>query len=402
MGMIRCTKCGNVHAITKSGVVRGKQRYHCKDCGIYFTQTSGQTSPKPKPGQHPSHIATILDIARALNISKSTVSRALQGHKDIKEATRTAVVEMARKLDYQPNLLAKSLVKSKSNTIGIIVPEFVNYFFPTFIMGAQEVASQEGYNVIICQSQESVRTEIANTQVLLASRVEGVIISMTRETSAFDHFRSFGRHNIPIVFFNRICEKISASRVIVNDYEGAYNAVEHLIQNGYKKIAHISGPSNLRLSQNRINGYLDALKAHGLSSRKQWIIHHDLTKDNAWASAQKLLTLRNPPDAIFCVNDPAAIQTLLYAKSKGIDVPNQLGIVGFSDDPISSIIEPQLTTVKQPVSEMGRIAMRILLDQIAKGPGKAKPIHTKLPTNLIIRQSSVPSSPPPNPGRSNP
>jgi len=387
--MIRCSKCGQVHAITKSGVVRGKQRYCCKDCGIYFTVPSVSTTAAVPPPKRPGHIATILDIAKALDISKSTVSRALQGHKDIKEETRKAVVKMARQLDYQPNLLAKSLVSSKSNTIGIIVPEFVNSFFPTVIIGAQQVASEAGFNVIICQSQESVKTEIANTQVLLASRVQGVIISMTRETSEFDHFRAFGRHGIPVVFFNRICEKINASRVIVNDYEGAYNAVEHLILNGYRKIAHISGPSNLRLSQNRLKGYLDALKAHRLPAREKWVIHHDLTKDNAWASAKKLLTMKSPPDAIFCVNDPAAIQTLLYAKSKGIRVPDDLGIVGFSDDPISSIIEPQLTTVKQPVSEMGKIAMSILLEQIEKGPGQYTPVHTKLTTSLIVRQSSI-------------
>ena len=391
--MIRCSKCGQVHAITKSGVVRGKQRYYCKDCRVYFTippVTDIRSDDYDKAvGSRPGHIATILDIARALNISKSTVSRALQGHTDIKEETRKAVVDMARQLDYQPNLLAKSLVKSKSNTIGIIVPEFVNSFFPTVIIGAQQIASEAGYNVLICQSQESVKTEIANTQVLLASRVDGVIISMTRETSNFDHFRVFERNGIPIVFFNRICEKINASRVMVNDYEGAYNAVEHLILNGYRRIGHISGPSNLRLSQNRLKGYLDALKAHGLPAHKKWVIHYDLTQENARSSAKKLLTQPSPPDAIFCVNDPAAIQTLLYAKRHGIKVPDELGIVGFSDDPISSIIEPQLTTVKQPVSEMGQIAMRILLEHIKKGMDRYSPGDTILPTSLIVRQSSV-------------
>ncbi|MHA4810750.1 LacI family DNA-binding transcriptional regulator [Flavitalea flava] len=383
--MIRCTKCGQVHAITKSGLARGKQRYYCKDCQIYFTIPAAQQDMAPSP----THIATILDIARALNISKSTVSRALQGHTDIKEETRKAVVQMAKKLDYQPNLLAKSLVNSRSNTIGIIVPEFLTSFFPTVIIGAQQIAGEAGYNVIICQSQESVQTEMANTQVLLASRVDGVIISMTRETSDFDHFRTFGRHGIPIVFFNRICEKINTSRVTVNDYEGAYNAVEHLILNGYKRIAHISGPPKLRVSQNRLKGYLDALKTHKLPTHEKWILHHDLTAENAWDSAKKLLTQKTRPDAIFCINDPAAIQTLLYAKSRGIKVPDELGIVGFSDDPISSVIEPQLTTVKQPVSEMGRTAMRLLLEQIKNGNAPYTPVHTKLPTNLIVRQSSV-------------
>lgn len=385
MGMIRCTKCGQVHAITKSGIVRGKQRYYCKECKLYFSLRPEAVFEEARP----RHIATILDIAKALNISKSTVSRALQGHEDIKKQTREAVLKMARELDYQPNLVAKSLVKSKTNTIGIIVPEFMNSFFPTVIIGAQEIASESGYNVIICQSQESVKTEIANTQVLLASRVDGVIISMTRETRKFDHFRLFERHGIPIVFFNRVCEKIDASRVLVNDYEGAYQAVEHLILNGYRRIAHISGPSNLRLSQNRLKGYLDALKKYKLPVRDNLVIHYDLTLENARSSAEKLLSQRNPPDAIFCVNDPAAIQALLYAKQKGIRVPDDLGIVGFSDDPISSIIEPQLTTIKQPVRDMGRVAMRVLLEQIAKGAGHYTPVHTILTTSLIVRASSV-------------
>jgi DNA-binding LacI/PurR family transcriptional regulator len=385
--MIRCIKCGEVHAITRSGVVHGKQRYYCKDCRIYFSLPSEQESNTPA-GANTHHSATILDIARALNISKSTVSRALQGHKDIREETRAAVLEMASRLDYQPNLLAKSLVRSKTFTIGIIVPEFMNSFFPTVIIGAQEIASEAGYTVMICQSQESVDTEIANTRALLASRVDGVLISMTRETEDFDHFRTFGRHRIPVVFFNRVCTAIDTSRVYVNDYEGAFSAVEHLIENGYRRIAHIGGPPNLRLSQNRLNGYRDALSSHGLPVLEELIVPYDLQPVNARGSAAQLFDLPERPDAIFCLNDPAAIQVLLYARERGIRVPTELGLVGFSDDPISSIIDPQLTTVKQPVGEMGRIAMQMLLEQVEKGPGNYTTEERTLTTRLIVRGSS--------------
>lgn len=390
--MIRCIKCGQVHAITKSGVVHGRQRYYCKDCRAYFSLPSlpdGELPATVVGSTH--HSTTILDIARALNISKSTVSRALQGHKDIREETRAAVLDMASQLDYQPNLLAKSLVRSKTFTVGIIVPEFMNSFFPMVIMGAQEIASAAGYTVIICQSQESVRTEIANTRALLASRVDGVLISMTRETEDFDHFRVFGRHGIPVVFFNRVCESIEASRVYVNDYEGAFQAVEHLIERGYRRIAHIGGPPNLRLSQNRLNGYRDALKRHGLPVRPELIVPYDLQPENARVSAAKLFALKKTlrPDAIFCLNDPAAIQVLLYAKEQGIHVPGELGLVGFSDDPISAIIDPSLTTARQPVSDMGRIAMRILLEQVEKGIGNYTPADTTLPTHLVVRESST-------------
>lgn len=385
--MIRCTKCNKVHAISKSGIVRGKQRYYCKDCKINFT-LPGKEQESPDI-QHKKHMATIVDIAKALNISKSTVSRALHEHSDINKETRLAVLKMASKLDYQPNLLAKSLVKSKSNTIGIIVPEFLTYFFPTVIIGAQEVAAKEGYNVVICQSQESYETEISNANVLLSNRVDGVLISMTRETKKFEHFRSFERHGIPVVFFNRVCEEMGTSRVLVNDYEGAYKVTEHLIQNGYTKIAHIGGPPSLRLSRNRLNGYKDALTQYKLPVKNSYIVESDLSKKSAWLCAQKILSLRNRPDAIFCVNDPTAIQVMLYAKTRGISIPGELGVAGFSDDPIASVIEPPLTTVEQPVAEMGRVAMRLLLNEIHNQGIGIMPVNELLTTRLIVRQSSA-------------
>ncbi len=384
MAMVRCIKCNQVHTIARSGMVRGKQRYYCKDCKCYFTLPAIAAAPTQETGK--KHMATIMDIAKALNISKSTVSRALHEHSDINEQTRQAVLNMARQLDYQPNLLAQSLVKSRSNTIGIIVPELLTYFFPTVIMGAQEVASAAGYNVVICQSQESYETEMANAQVLLANRVEGVLISMTRETKKFEHFKTFERHGVPVVFFNRVCDEMNTSRVLVNDYEGAFKTVEHLICNGYKRIAHIGGPPQLRLSQNRLNGYRDALKKYGLPFKKNLVVHSDLSKNGAWICAAQLFKQRSKPDAIFCVNDPTAIQLMLFAKQHHIRIPAALGVAGFSDDPMASVIEPALTTVAQPVAEMGRVAMRILLNQLQ---GSSSPVHESLATQLIIRQSTL-------------
>jgi len=384
--MIRCVKCEQVHAISRAGMVRGKQRYYCKDCKVYFTLP---VKEEVLPASSKRHMATIVDIARVLNISKSTVSRALHEHSDINSQTRQAVLEVARQLDYQPNQLAQSLVKSKSNTIGIIVPEFLTYFFPTVIIGAQEVAAQAGYNVIICQSQESFKTEVENTKVLLASRVDGVLISMTRETRKFDHFKTFERHGIPVVFFNRVCEEMDTSKVLVNDYEGAFKAVEHLINNGYRHIAHISGPPALRVSHNRLNGYMDALKHYGLPFKKEMVVRSNLSQKGAWECAEKLLTQAQRPDAVFCINDPTAIQLMLYAKKNGIRIPAALGVVGFSNDPMAAVIEPALTTVEQPVADMGRAAMRILLETIRKGPGDTSPILQSMQTSLIVRSSSV-------------
>lgn len=386
--MIRCIHCGEVHAITRSGRVRGKQRYYCKDCKLYFIARDAAL-PQNKVSQARPHMTTIVDIAKALNISKSTVSRALHEHSDINEQTRNDVLQMARKLDYRPNLLAKSLVNSKSNTIGIIVPEFLTYFFPTIIMAAQEVATKAGYNVIICQSQESRKTEKANANVLLLNRVDGVLVSMTRETDNFEHFKTFEKHGIPIVFFNRVCEEINTSKVLVDDYKGSFMAVEHLIRSGYKNIAHIAGPLSLQLTHNRLNGYLAALKKYGLPLKKDQVIHCDLSKKEAISAAETLLAKkRNRPDAVFCVNDPVAIQLIMVAKQKKISVPEELGVVGFSDDPMAEIIEPALTTVQQPVSIIGREAMELLLDTIRLGE-KFAPVTHSLKPRLIVRASSV-------------
>lgn len=385
--MIRCTKCNQVDAISRSGIVRGKQRYYCKSCRAYFTLPD-VGEPAVTAGRR-KHMATIVDIAKALNISKSTVSRALHEHSDINPRTREAVLKTARELDYQPNPHAQSLVNSKTNTIGIIVPEFMTYFFPTVIIGAQEVAAAAGYNVIICQSQESYKTEIANAHVLLTGRVDGVLISMTRETKKFEHFRAFERYGIPVVFFNRVCEEMDTSKVLVNDYEGAFKAVEHLILSGYKNIAHIGGPPVLRITYNRLNGYMDALKKYKLPVKKELIVYSDLSVKAAVQCSAKLLSLNKRPDAVFCVNDPTAIQLMLYAKKMGISIPEQLGVVGFSNDPMAAVIEPSLTTVEQPVADMGRTAMRTLLQAVKAGVNDFTPVRMALQTNLIVRESSV-------------
>lgn len=380
-----------VHAISKSGKLRGKQRYYCKDCNIYFT-ISDPGKDDSNTLNNKKHIATIADIAKALNISKSTVSRALHEHSDINEQTRQAVLQTARDLDYQPNLLAKSLVQNKTNTIGIIVPEFLTYFFPTVIIGAQQIASAAGYNVIICQSQESYATELSNANVLIANRVDGVLISMTRETKNFDHYKRFERHGIPVVFFNRVCDEMNVPKVLVNDYQGAFKATEHLIKNGYRRIAHIGGPANLRLSHNRLNGYKDALKKYKLPILDELITGCDLSKRAAIKCAKHLLTLETPPDAVFCVNDPVAIQLMLVAKSIGINIPDKLGVVGFSNDPIAAIIEPALTTVEQPVAEMGKRAMQLLIDILQEKTNKSVTDYLSLNTKLILRKSSVKST----------
>ncbi|WP_207515638.1 LacI family DNA-binding transcriptional regulator [Longitalea luteola] len=334
------------------------------------------------------HQVTIVDIAHKLNLSKSTVSRVLTGHPSVSEKTRQAVLELAGKMDYQRNMLSISLLNKKSNTIGIIVPEFMSSYFPQVIIGAQEIAAQEGYNTIICHSNEHYETEVANTKLMLANQVDGVLVSLTKETRNFDHLKVFERKGVPIVFFNRVCEDMSVPKVVVDDYEGAFRAVEHLIKRKKKRIAHLAGPDSLSISVKRLRGYRDALKKYEIPIDEELIIPYDLTLAKVKIYVNHLLQLDNPPDAIFAINDPTAIEALRIIRKKGLRVPEDIAVVGFSNDYVSELIDPPLTTVSQPVKEIGSTAARLLIDQINRDISEWKSIIRVLKTELIVRKSS--------------
>ena len=334
------------------------------------------------------HQVTIIDIAEELNISKSTVSRALTGHPSVRKQTREAVMELAKQMDYQRNMLAINLSSSQSKTIGIIVPEFVTSFFPIVIMGAQEIAAQSGYSVLISQSNETYETEVANANVMLANRVDGVLISMTRETKNFDHFAIFKRKGIPMVFFNRVCHEIEVPKVVVDDYEGAFKATEHLILSGKQRIAHLAGPPSLYISRKRLEGYKDALRKHKRPIIDELIISYDLNLEKVKIYVKYLLDLPEPPDALFAVNDPTALEAIKVIKERGLVIPEQMAVVGFSNDYGSALVEPGLTTVSQPTREIGQVSAQLLLDQINTDSSVWKPITRVLKTELIIRGSS--------------
>ncbi|KAA2243309.1 LacI family transcriptional regulator [Chitinophaga agrisoli] len=334
------------------------------------------------------HQVTIVDIAKQLNLSKSTVSRALTGHPSVHAATRQAVLELAEQLDYQRNMLAISLITNKTNTIGIIVPEFSSSFFPNVIIGAQEIASKAGYNTVICQSNETYETEVANTKVMLANQVDGLLVSITKETKNFDHLKVFQRKGIPIVFFNRVCDDMDVPKVIVDDFDGAYRAVTHLIESGRKRIAHLSGPPALKISEKRLNGYKAALRKNNIELDEELVIPYDLSLEKVPIYVNHLLNLDNPPDAIFAINDPTAIEIIQVIKKRGLKVPKDIAVVGFSNDYASGLIDPALTTVSQPVKEMGKTAAQLLLDQMNRDVADWKSIIRVLKTELIVRNSS--------------
>ncbi len=334
-----------------------------------------------------SNQITIKDIARILGISPSTVSRALKDHPDINTDTKKAVNELASKLKYQPNAVALSLKNSRSNTIGIMIPEIVHYFFSSVISGIEDVASQKGYTVIICQSNEKFAREVSNAKALLSHRVDGILISISKETNSFDHFVNLQEGGIPLVFFDRIAPGISADLVITDDIDASYNATRHLIETGCKRIAHFAGPQGLVIGRDRLQGYLNALTEAGLPIDKRLIIEAD-TFEKARNTVGQMLDTGNVPDGIFAVNDMTAIGAMQTIQKRGYKIPDQISIVGFSDGYLSGITDPHLSSVDQHGYEMGTTAAEMLFHRILSDEEEYVPEIKVLRADLIVRGSS--------------
>lgn len=330
---------------------------------------------------------TIRDIAKKLNISVSTVSRALSDHPAIKDTTKEAVIKAAKELNYSPNVVAQNFRRNKTNILGIVVPDIVTHFFSATISGIQNEATARGYNIMICQSNENFETEVQNINTLVSSQIDGLLISLSKETTNFEHVKALHEKEMPIVFFDRIYDGIDVSKVTVDDYEGAYKATEHLIAMGYKNIAHISGPRELSISQNRLRGYIDALGDNFRAVRDDMIQHSSLSREDIRKKTHLLLDLPNPPDAILAIHDPVAVQVMMVLKEKKIRIPQEFGIVGFNNEPVSEVIEPSLTTIEQPAYQIGLLAARHLINQIDH-PETFNPQKEILKTKLIVRNSS--------------
>ncbi|PJJ08396.1 LacI family transcriptional regulator [Flavobacterium sp. 1] len=322
---------------------------------------------------------TIHDIARELNIDSSTVSRALSNNPRVTQKTKDKVNAKALELGYQRNLLASSLRNNKTNTIGVIVPRISRHFFSSAIAGIEETAYEAGYNVTISQSLEQLEREQKIAHTFLANRVDGVLISVSMETKDNDYLKFFKNSGTPLVFFDRHIEMPDNSNVLIDDFLGGFEATEHLILQGCKKIAHFSGPQELEIYKNRFYGYKAALKKHDIPLDQNLIISSKLMEADGIESAKKILSLNVSIDAIFSSNDTAAISALQYLKEQGIRIPKDIAIVGFSNEPISSVIEPSLTTIDQPGFEMGKIATNLLLKQI-----KDKQVHNS-PETIILK-----------------
>jgi DNA-binding LacI/PurR family transcriptional regulator len=331
--------------------------------------------------------ATIKDIAQHLRISAATVSRALRDHPNISVERKASVWKTAREMNYQPDTVAQSLKRGSTQTIGVIMPAIKYHFFSQALDGIEEVAFKSGYTVLVCKSNESHDREVVNAETLASNRVAGIIVSLAQDSRDADHFANLMQRNVPVVFFDRVPEKLKAPKVVGDDYEAAYALTEHLIKRGYRRIAHLAGPEALLISRRRIKGYRDALKKHGLAAPPAYLIHGGLEEEDGRREAAKLLALSPKPDAVFAVNDPVALGVYQACKQAGVRIPKDLAVAGFSDNPISAMLTPPLTTVAQPSYELGVAAAKMLLERIREGnPAKSKLEVCK--SRLVIREST--------------
>ncbi|AWO02110.1 LacI family transcriptional regulator [Chitinophaga alhagiae] len=333
------------------------------------------------------HYATIKDIANALNISFATVSRALRDAYDVKAETRELVLAKAAELNYRPNVNAKGLAQHRSYNLGVVLPGITNYYFSTVITGIQEVAYNSGYNLILYVTNDSAERERDMIRNLALSSLDGLLVCVSSDSDDGSGFQAMIDEGIPVVFFDRVAEQVNTSRVVQDDYNGAFEATEHLVQNGYRKIAHIAGPEGLAFTRARLKGYKDALKKHGLPLKQEWIIYSGFSQAHGEQDALNLWKCRSRPDAIFAVNDRKAVGAMLALKKLGVEVGKTVGVVGFTNDPVASIISPSLTTIAEPAFEIGKISCQLLLNHIKKK--RFDPKEVVLPGKLIVRESSL-------------
>ncbi len=330
--------------------------------------------------------ATIKDIAKHLNISISTVSRALRNASDVNADTKKAVMELSEQLNYQPNRLALSLRQKQTHTIGVIVPN-LDYVLASMVKGIDEVALEAGYTVMVCQSNESFGREIVNTKRLLDSLVDGFIISVSSETKSFDHFKKIQERNIPLVVFDRVTPDLIAPSVRIDNQEGGFQATEHLIEQGYKRIAILAGPKNLGISNQRLEGYLNALKKNKMKPDKDLIVYCDFNQDYAYFATQELLAMKKRPDAIFTISDRMALGAMLAIKEKGLKMPQDIGLVGFNNEPIVSLLTPGISSVELPAFDLGKAAAKLFIETIHHQEDMSN-VEQVLKTKLFVRESS--------------
>lgn len=331
---------------------------------------------------------TIYDIAEALNVSPATVSRGLKDHPGIRKDTKRKILDTAKKMGYQYNTFASNLRRKKTNTIGVIVPRLNSYFMSTVIAGMEKLVNENGYNLIISQSQESFKKEVAGVNTMYNSRIDGLMVSLAYDTKDTEHFEALLKKNIPIIFFDRILEHPGCTSIVIDNRQAGYDATKHLLDQGCTRIVHLSGSLNRNVYADRLAGYKQALQERGIPFEPELVISNYLSDMGGEDAAQQILKMKKKPDGVFAANDTSAVACMRELKQAGVRIPEDIAFVGFNNDPVSKVIEPNLTTVNYPGQEMGEVAAATLLNKLNKS-NTANLNTIVLRHELIIRQSSL-------------
>ena len=333
--------------------------------------------------------ATIADIAKALNVTPATVSRALNDHPGISQETKKSVRKMADKLQYKRNKIASSLRSGKSNMIGVIIPSAAINFFGEVVHGIETIANYHGYSVLLYQSSELPEFEKKGIEALISAGVDGILASLAKGTVDLAHYMEIKNRNIPLVFFDRVREGMGIPYVVIDDFRGSYMATAQLIKEGYTRIAHISGPQHLQIFRRRLEGYQAALKDHRLAAREEWVFTGDVSIEAGRMAVRHFLQIANPPDAVFAVEDYTALGALKELKEQHIRIPDDFGVIGFANEDFGEHITPALSTIDQQPVKMGREAFKLLLEMMnGKDVVRTERESITLEPIAIFRQSS--------------
>lgn len=331
---------------------------------------------------------TLKDIAQVVNISTAAVSKALRNDPRISKARIEEVKRVAKELNYQPNHLASALRKGKSNLVGVIIPKTNSHFFSSVLEKIEDVLHQAGYNIIITQSNESYEKECRNIETLLFTQVDGIIASMANETVDLSHYEQIKAKGIPLILFDRGENDLNVDYVGINDFESSHLIIDHLVSKGCSRIAHIGGYRHTRIFNNRIKGYIDAMGKHNLSIEDGLLIESSLTLEDGREKMAALLELDHKPDGVYIASDYAALGALQVIQEYGLNVPEDIKLVGFGNEPFTSLVTPSITSINQHSSKIGKAAAQTFLDLVKQKELKQSLNKIILQAELIERESS--------------
>lgn len=335
---------------------------------------------------------TIYDIAKKLKISPATVSRGLKDHPGISKKTKKKIFELADKIGYRQNHFARNLRNQKTDTIGVIVPRLNSHFMSSVIAGIESIANKKGYNLIISQSSESSSKEAASAKTLFNNRVDGLLASLAYDTKELSHFDPFFKKNIPVIFFDRVMHHENCTNVLIDNRNAAYEATKHLIDEGCKRIVHITAPPQQNVYIDRLKGFKQALAEHKIKFREEDVIIGNLSQEAGAGAANIILKMKTLPDGVFVSNDNCAVGCMLALKQKGIKIPKDIAFVGFNNDPVSKVVEPNLSTINYSGYEVGEVAARHLINHLTGVSPIQNTDTILLRSEFIIRESSLKKS----------